>query len=166
MEVVAELLTTEAVQLKPGQAVHIERWGGAGELAGRLRLVEPGAFTKVSALGVEEQRVRALIDLTSPAEQWRTLGDAYRVGVRIVVTHEPKALRVPLAAIFPRSDAPGMALFVLDGGRARLQPVDVAARGSTQAWVRGQPAVGSLVILYPAAAVVDGARVRPRTARP
>lgn len=166
MEVVADLLTTEAVKLTPGQAVHIERWGGAGELSGRLRLVEPGAFTKVSALGVEEQRVRVLIDLASPVEQWRTLGDAYRVGVRIVVTQQPKVLRVPLAALFPRVDATGMAVFVLSGNRARLQPVDVAARGSTHAWVRGQPAAGSNVILYPAAAVVDGARVRTRATKP
>ncbi|WP_235537655.1 efflux RND transporter periplasmic adaptor subunit [Pelomonas sp. Root1217] len=162
MEVVAELLTTEAVKLKVGQTVHIERWGGAGELQGRVRLVEPGAFTKVSALGVEEQRVRVLIDLTSPAEQWRTLGDAYRVGVRIVVLSEARALQVPLAAVFPRSDAPGMAVFVLDGQRARLQPVDVAARSSSHAWVRKLPAAGTSVILYPAAAVADGARVRPR----
>lgn len=162
MEVVAEMLTTEAVKLKPGQAVHIERWGGTGELLGRVRLVEPGAFTKVSALGVEEQRVRVLIDLTSPAEQWRTLGDAYRVGVRVVLLSEPHALQVPLAAVFPRIDAPGMAVFVMDGQHARLQPVDVAARSTTHAWVRERPAAGTNVILYRAAAVMDGGRVRPR----
>ncbi|MFN3303057.1 MAG: efflux RND transporter periplasmic adaptor subunit [Roseateles sp.] len=162
MEVVAELLTTEAVKLQPGQPVHIERWGGPGELQGRVRLVEPGAFTKVSALGVEEQRVRVLMDLTSPPEQWRSLGDAYRVGVRVVVLAQPRARQVPLAAVFPRSDAPGMAVFVLDGQRARLQPVDVVARSSSHAWVRGEPAAGAQVIVYPSAAVVDGARVKPR----
>jgi HlyD family secretion protein len=162
MEVVAELLTTEAVKLKPGQAVHIERWGGAGELQGRVRLVEPGAFTKVSALGVEEQRVRALIDLASPAEQWRSLGDGYRVGVRIVVQAEPRALQVPLAAVFPRSDAAGVAVFAVDGPRARLQPIEVAARSATHAWVRGGLAVGSRVVIYPPATLMDGARVRTR----
>lgn len=162
MEVVAELLTTEAVKVKAGQAVHIERWGGAGELQGRVRLVEPGAFTKVSALGVEEQRVRVVIELTSPVEQWHRLGDAYRVGVRVVVLSEPRALQVPLAAVFPRRDAPGMAVFVLDGQRARLQAVDVVARSNTHAWVRERPGAGTNVILYPAAAVADGAPVRSR----
>lgn len=162
MEVVAETLTTEAVRLRPGQAVHIERWGGSGELAGRVRLVEPGAFTKVSALGVEEQRVRVLIDLSSPPERWRALGDGYRVGVRVVVQAEARALQVPLAAVFPRTDAAGMAVFVLDGHRARLQPVEVAGRGSTHAWVRGPLEPGVQVILYPPAAVTDGVRVRTR----
>ncbi|HEY9108343.1 MAG TPA: HlyD family efflux transporter periplasmic adaptor subunit [Roseateles sp.] len=163
MEIVAEMLTTEAVKLKPGQAVRVERWGGPGELAGRLRLVEPGAFTKVSALGVEEQRVRVLMDLTSPADQWRSLGDGYRVGARIVVLSEARALQVPLAATFPRTDAAGMAVFVLDGGRARLQPVELVARGSTQAWIRAALPVGSRVILYPPSSVADGARVRSRS---
>lgn len=162
MEVVAELLTTEAVKLRPGQAVHIERWGGAGELQGQVRLVEPGAFTKVSALGVEEQRVRVLVDLASPAEQWRALGDGYRVGVRIVVQSQPRALQVPLAAVFPRSDAPGMAVFAVDGGRARLQPVDVAGRSTTHAWVRPGLAAGTPVVIYPPATMADGARVKAR----
>jgi len=162
MEVVAELLTTEAVKLRPGQAVHIERWGGPGELQGRVRLVEPGGFTKVSALGVEEQRVRAVIDLASPPEQWRSLGDGFRVGVRIVVQSQPRAVLVPLAAVFPRGDAPGMAVFVVDGRRARLQPVDVAERSATHAWVRQGPATGTAVVIYPPAALTDGARVRPR----
>jgi HlyD family secretion protein len=162
MEVVAELLTTEAVRLKPGQPVHIERWGGPGELQGRVRMVEPGAFTKISALGVEEQRVRVLIDLTSPVEQWRSLGDGYRVGVRVVVQAQAKAVQVPLAAVFPRTDAAGMAVFVLEGGRARLQPVDVAARSATHAWVRNGLPAGTRVIVYPPAATADGARVRAR----
>lgn len=163
MEVVAELLTTDAVRLRAGQPVHVERWGGSGELQGRVRLVEPGAFTKVSALGVEEQRVRVLIDLTSPAAQWRALGDGYRVGVRIVVQSQPRALQVPLAAVFPRSDAAGMAVFTVDGGRARLQAVDVAGRSATHAWVTAGLQAGTRVIIYPPAAIADGARVKPRS---
>lgn len=162
MEVVADLLTTEAVKLRPGQPVHIERWGGPGELQGRVRLVEPGGFTKVSALGVEEQRVRALIELTSPPEQWRSLGDGFRVGVRIVVQARPRALQVPLAAVFPRTDAPGMAVFVVDGSRARLQPVEVAARSATHAWITQGPAAGTRVVIYPPAGLADGGRVRGR----
>jgi len=165
MEVVAELLTTEAVRLQPGQPVHVERWGGPGELQGRVRMVEPGGFTKVSALGVEEQRVRVLIDLTSPVEQWHSLGDGYRVGVRVVVLAQPHAVQVPLAAVFPRTDASGMAVFVLDGGRARLQPVDVAARSATHAWVRKGLAAGAQVIVYPPAATADGVRVRARVSQ-
>lgn len=162
LEIVAELLTTEAVQLRPGQPVRIERWGGPGELQGRLRLVEPGGFTKVSALGVEEQRVRALIDLTSPPAQWQALGDGYRVGVRIVVRSEARALQLPLAAVFPRSDAAGMAVFVVDGGRARLQAVDVVARNASHAWVRPGPAAGTEVVIYPPTTLADGSRIRHR----
>lgn len=163
MDVVAELLTTEAVKLRTGQPVHIERWGGPGELQGRVRLVEPGAFTKVSALGVEEQRVRVLIDLTSPVEQWRALGDGYRVGVRIVVQAQPRVLQVPLAAVFPRTDAAGMAVFAVEGGRARLRPVEVAGRSATHAWVKAGLPAGTRVIVYPPAAITDGARVKPRS---
>lgn len=163
MDVVAELLTTEAVKLRTGQPVHIERWGGPGELQGRVRLVEPGAFTKVSALGVEEQRVRVLIDLTSPVEKWRALGDGYRVGVRIVVQAQPRVLQVPLAAVFPRTDAAGMAVFAVEGGRARLRPVEVAGRSATHAWVKAGLSAGTRVIVYPPAAITDGARVKPRS---
>jgi HlyD family secretion protein len=101
LEIVAELLTTDALAAGPGSTVRIERWGGAQALAGRVRAVEPAAFTKVSALGVEEQRVRVLIDLTSPREQWAALGDAYRVGVRIVTLAQDGAVQVPASAVFP-----------------------------------------------------------------
>jgi len=163
MEVVAELLTTEALRLQIGNPVHIERWGGEGELEGRVRLVEPAAFTKVSALGVEEQRVKVLIDITSAPGQWRALGDGYRVGVRVVMLSVGQAVQVPLAAVFPRADeAGGMAVFVVEGQRARLQPVEVAARNGSHAWVKRGLAPGALVIVYPAAALADGARVKVR----
>jgi HlyD family secretion protein len=101
MEVVTELLTIDAVAARIDSSVVIERWGGQGTLAGRVRNVEPAAFTKVSALGVEEQRVRVLIDITSPQSQWQALGDAYRVSVRIVTRREAKAVQVPVSAVFP-----------------------------------------------------------------
>jgi HlyD family secretion protein len=101
LEIVAELLTTDALAARPGSPVRIERWGGPATLEGRVRAVEPAAFTKVSALGVEEQRVRVLVDLTSPREQWSALGDAYRVGVRIVTLARPDAVQVPVSAVFP-----------------------------------------------------------------
>lgn len=163
MEVVAELLTTEALRLQVGSPVRIDRWGGDGELQGRVRLVEPAAFTKVSALGVEEQRVKVLIDITSPQDHWRALGDGYRVGVRIVVLAVGQAVQVPLAAVFPRTDeAGGMAVFVVDGQRARLQPVELGARNGSHAWVRHGLAPGAQVVVYPPAATGDGARVKVR----
>lgn len=101
LEVVAPLLTTDALQVRPGVPVRIERWGGPGVLHGRVRSVEPGAFTKVSALGVEEQRVNVLIDLSSPSAQWAALGDGYRVVVRVLTREADNATLVPLSALFP-----------------------------------------------------------------
>ena len=101
MEVVTELLTTDALAAKVGARVMIERWGGPAILEGRVRSVEPAAFTKVSALGVEEQRVRVLIDITSPQPEWQALGDGYRVSVRIVTLSEATAVQVPVSAVFP-----------------------------------------------------------------
>jgi len=163
LEVVAELLTSDALQALPGSAVRIERWGGPVALQGRVRRVEPAAFTKVSALGVEEQRVNVLIDITSAPEQWRSLGDGYRVGLRLVTLANPKALQVPVSAVFPRTDAPGMATFTVQDGRARLTPVDVGARNGATAWVRSGLAVGVQVIVYPPPAVRDGAHVKARS---
>ena len=165
LEVVAELLTTDALQATPGSRVAIERWGGAGTLEGRVRLVEPAAFTKVSALGVEEQRVEVLIELTSPPERWQALGDGYRVGVRIVTAAVDRVVKVPLGAVFPRADGQGggMAVFALRGGRAELVPVALAARNGQEAWVREGLKPGDEVIVYPGASLRDGAKVRRRT---
>ena len=162
MEVVAELLTTDALQAAPGSRVRLERWGGPSVLEGRVRLVEPAAFTKVSALGVEEQRVRVLMDIDSDPAAWRALGDGYRVGVRIVTQSVASALQVPVGAVFPVEDEGVMAVYRVDGGRARLQPVDVAARNGSQAWIRSGLQPGQEVVLYPAATVRDGARVQRR----
>lgn len=165
LEVVAELLTTDALRALPGTPVRIERWGGPGVLEGRVRLVEPAAFTKVSALGVEEQRVNVIIDVTSPRETWRALGDGYRVSVRIVVQAEERALQVPASAVFPRPDADNgsMAAFVIDDdGRARLTAVTLKARNGASAWIGDGLKAGARVIVYPPATVRDGVRVRER----
>lgn len=162
MEVVAELLTTDALKARPGSAVRIERWGGDSTLAGRVRLVEPEAFTKVSALGVEEQRVRVLIDIVSPPGQWKALGDGYRVSVRIVTQERDQALKVPVSAVFPRADAQGMAVFVVDRGRARLVPVELGGRNGSEGWVLRGLTAGQRVIVYPPAGVRDGTSVRER----
>lgn len=163
LEVVAELLTADALQARPGGAVRIERWGGPVELQGRVRRVEPAAFTKVSALGVEEQRVNVVIDITSPREQWTALGDAFRVGVRIVTRSEADVLKVPVGAVFPLpAPATGHGVFVVDGRRARLQPVQLAARNGAEAWITDGLGAGARVIVYPGAAVQDGVAVRTR----
>lgn len=183
LEVVAELLTGDALQVRPGSPVRIERWGGPQPLAGTLRAIEPAGFTKVSALGVEEQRVRVLIDLASPPAQWASLGDGFRVGVRVVTRQAERVLRVPVGAIFPRPagmladegcptpvagapvglDSGCVAAFVVEGGRARLRPLRLEARETRLAWVRSGLREGEVVIVYPAPAVADGVRVGVRT---
>src|SRR5207248_7492929 len=103
--VAADLLTVEAVRVKPGMRAYIDHWGGPRALEARVRSIEPSGFTKVSALGVEEQRVRVLLDLTAPSDEWRTLGDNYRVEVHVVAWQADAVLRVPTAALFRRGDA-------------------------------------------------------------
>ncbi len=159
LEVVSELLTTDAVLTRPGARVVIERWGGP-PLGGRIRHIEPAAFTKVSALGIEEQRANAVIDVDSPPPAWQAVGDGFRVDVRIVTASVPQALLVPVGAVFPHGDR--MAVYRVVGGRARLQVVDLAGRNGAQAWVRSGLAADQAVVLYPAAEVREGARVRVR----
>jgi HlyD family secretion protein len=159
MEVVTELLTSDAVQAQPGRPVVIERWGGP-PVAGRVRLVEPAAFTKVSALGIEEQRVNVVIDITEPPQAWRAMGDGFRVSVHIVTASVEQAVLVPVGALFPHGDA--MAVYKLAGRRARLEPVEVAARNGTQAWVRTRLAPGDAVVVYPPSSLSDGRKVRVR----
>ena len=180
MEVVAELLTTDALAARVGSRVVIERWGGPAALEGRVRSVEPAAFTKVSALGVEEQRVRVVINITSPQAEWQALGDGYRVSVRIITLSEEKAVQVPVSAVFPLPGGTGatgadageatsrpnaaarFAVFVADGGRARQTAVVLGARNGSAAWIRSGLTTGQQVIAYPPATVRNGLRVSAR----
>lgn len=165
LEIVAELLTTDALATRPGSRVRIERWGGPEVLEGRVRAVEPAAFTKVSALGVEEQRVRVLIGITSPRAQWAALGDAYRVGVRIVTLAVPAAMQVPVSAVFPlpaqATGAPASAA----SGIARQEAGSTAV--ATQAPARAAPADAAQAAEPATSAhgvfVVEGGRARLRT---
>lgn len=159
LEVVSELLTADAVQAREGARVIIDRWGGPA-LGGRIRQVEPAAFTKVSALGIEEQRANAVIDVQNPSEAWRAVGDGFRVNVRIVTASVPGALMVPVGAVFPH--AGGMAVYVVEGRRVRVRAVEIRARNGSDAWLREGLAEGQEVVLYPAAQVHDGVRVRAR----
>lgn len=160
MEIVAELLTTDAVQAQPGRRAVIERWGGPPAEA-RVRRVEPAAFTKVSALGIEEQRVKVLLDVDRPPEGWQAVGDGFRVTVRIITQSAEEAVLAPVGALFPFADG-GTAVYRIDGGRARLQPVDVAGRNGNEAWIRSGLRPGQKLIVYPPPTVSDGRRVQER----
>lgn len=158
LEVVVDLLTTDAALVREGAKVQLERWGGPKSLDARVRRVEPAGFTKVSALGVEEQRVWVIIDITSPRESWMTLGDGYRVDVKIVVDELDKAAVVPIGALFRRGDA--WEVFTVEQGRARLRQVRIARRSGRLAAVAEGLKPGEMVVVYPPAALKDGVAVR------
>lgn len=158
LEVVVDLLTEDAAQVKPGALATLANWGGQAELQARVRRVEPSAFTKVSALGVEEQRVVVLLDIVTPPAQWPTLGDHFKVEVRIPVQSAEQATLVPVGCLFPRGSR--SALFVVEGGRARQKEVELVARNGRDAWIRTDLPSGTAVIAYPAANLGDGDRVR------
>jgi HlyD family secretion protein len=144
--------------------VRLEGWGGEGSLAAAVRTVEPAAFTKVSALGVEEQRVNVIADLAGDAA---TLGDGYRVEARIVTWSADSVLKVPASALFraaaPAVGAPaGWAAFTVDAGRARLRTVEVGHRTAAEAEITAGLAAGDRVVLHPANELRDGARVSAR----
>ena len=160
IEVVVDLLTVDAVRVAPGARVSIERWGGDAPLEGRVRLVEPSGFTKLSALGVEEQRVNVVVDIVSPAERWRSLGDGFRVDARITVEERDDALVAPSGALF--RDGDGWAAYVVEDGRARRRAVAVGARGERESVIDAGLAEGTQVVVYPSDAIADGVRVRPR----
>ncbi len=160
LEVVVDVLTEDAAQITPGTPVQLSNWGGPETLEGRVRLIEPAAFTKVSALGVEEQRVNAVIDITSAPDKRATLGDGFKVDVRVLVQVVESAVKVPVSALFPVGAR--SALFVVEGGRARQREIEVAARNGVEAWVKTGLAAGTPVIVYPPTALKDGARVTTR----
>ncbi len=159
LEIVAELLSTDAVQVQPGQSVHIDGWGGAA-VQGRVRRVEPAGFLKVSALGIEEQRVRTIIDFTDPVNLWRTLGHDYRVVVHVVTWRGASVQTVPIGALFRVNDK--WAVFRDEGGRANTVEIVIAHRNNRVAEVISGLNAGDAVILHPSDRVSDGARVAAR----
>jgi HlyD family secretion protein len=161
IEIVADLLSTDAVTVCEGDRVIVERWGGTEALHGRVRLVEPSSFTKISALGVEEQRVNVYVDLVTPPPAGGKLGDGFSVDVRIVVDERPAALTVPAGALFRQND--GWAAFVVEGGRARLRPVTIGLRAGFEGESIGGLAEGQEVVLHPPEKVRDGVRLRRRS---
>lgn len=161
LEIVTDLLSADAVQVRPGAPVRIEGWGGAQPLAGRVRLVEPFGFLKISALGVEEQRVNVVIDFAEPRAAWARLGHGYRTNVHITTWSARDVLQVPIAALF--RSGPRWTVFAVDGnGRARLRHVEVGHLNDEAAELRSGLAAGDTVILHPGEAVTEGAAVQRR----
>ena len=160
LEVVVDLLSGDAVQVQAGQRVIIEAWGGDQPLDGVVRRVEPFGFTKVSALGIEEQRVNVVIDITSPRERWQRLGHGYRVEPRIVLWEASDVLRVPLSALFRQGDQ--WAVFVERDGCAELCKVEIGRSNGLQAEVRAGLEPGERVVLHPAGRVAPGVRLAER----
>ena len=157
IEIVVDLLSTDAVKVRPGASVSIENWGGPAPLRARVRLVEPYGFTKVSALGVEEQRVNVIADFVDPPDG---LGDGYRVDARIVIWESPSVLKVPASALFRAGSS--WSTFVLENGRARLRQVDAGHRNALEAEITKGLDASTEVILHPSNDLKDGARVAIR----
>jgi HlyD family secretion protein len=160
LEVVVDVLTTDTPAIRRGQPVRLDVGTAAAALSGRVRLIEPAAFTKVSALGVEEQRVNVVIDFDAPREAWQALGDAYRVDARIVVESRADAIVVPVSALFRQGER--WHAFVVDGGRARRVEVVPGPRNATQAVIERGLEPGAEVIVFPGDRVADGVRIRVR----
>jgi HlyD family secretion protein len=160
LEIVADYLSSDAVRIAPGQRVVIDDWGGGPSLAGMVRRVEPFGFTKVSALGIEEQRVNVVIDFTDPPQQWQRLGHGFRVEVRVVVWEGADVVRAPLAALF-RNGA-DWAVFVADHGRAVLRPVVVGRRNDLAAEIVSGLAAGEQIVAHPNDRLADGSRIAAR----
>jgi HlyD family secretion protein len=160
LEIVTDLLSTDAVRVKPGSRAIIEQWGGDNKLHATVRRVEPAGFTKISALGVEEQRVNVILDCVEPSAASTALGDAYRVEVRVVVWEAQDVLKVPTSALFRDGDQ--WAVYRLVDERARRTIVGVGHQTGQEAEIATGLAAGDRVIVHPADTLKDGARVKPR----
>jgi HlyD family secretion protein len=160
LEVVVDLLSTEAVKVAPGDAVKITRWGGEGVLNGKVRRVEPFGVTKVSSLGIEEQRVNVIIDITDPPAKWARLGHGYQIDAAIIRWQSDHALLVPVGALF--RTGPDWTVFQVTDGRARLRNVQIGYMNDENAEVIEGLKAGDQVISHPGESVRDGARVIAR----
>ena len=156
LEVLVELLSTDAVKVRQGASATIEGWGGP-PIAPKVVRVEPAGFTKVSALGIEEQRVRVILNLTGMPAEAERLGHEFRVFVKIHVYEAREALRVPISALFRKGER--WVVFAVEQGRARTAPVEIGQRNSTFAEILGGVRKGATVIVHPNDRIADGVRV-------
>ena len=160
LEIVIDVLSQDATRIRPGATAEIVRWGGKRPLRAHVRVVEPSAFTKLSALGVEEQRVNVIIDLDEPREVWSTLGDGYRVEARISIWEDDDVLRVPASAVFRHEEE--WATFVVENGEAVIRKVQLGETNGLETEVVSGVEEGETVIAYPSDSVRDGVSVRAR----
>lgn len=160
LEIETEVLSADAVKIKPGMRVEFHRWGGDKPLLGRVRTVEPVGFTKVSALGVEEQRVLVISDITSDSTEWQSLGDGYRVEAEFILWEADDVLQIPASALFRFND--GWALFVMANGKAVLRMVKVGKRNGLAAQILERLTEGEKVITHPDNKIDDGVAVKLR----
>jgi HlyD family secretion protein len=158
IEAVITVLSRDGATITPGTPVELEQWGGGKPLPARVRFVEPAAFTKISALGVEEQRVNVVADILAPADQRLALGDNFRVEGRIITWQTERTLKVPSGALFRRGA--GWSVFVVADGRARLKAVSVGPSSGPETEVREGLAENDEVIIYPGERVSDGESVK------
>ena len=160
LEIVVDLLSTDAIKVQPGQRVIIRGWGGDGELEGVVRRVEPFARTKVSALGIEEQRVNVIIDLSNPPQMGTGLGHGFQVEISIVLWEADDVLTVPLTALFRSGDA--WALYVEHDGRAVMREVALGRKTQLRAQITDGLQAGERIVLYPSDRIVDNTRITQR----
>lgn len=160
LEIVTDLLSADAVRLKPGARVLIDNWGGEKPLNGSISRIEPYGFTKISALGVEEQRVNVIIDITDPPALWAKLGHGYRVIIRAVEWESRDTMQLPVSALF--RDKGKWAVFVVEAGRARMVPVKIGRMNDERAELLGGLKPKAIVILHPSEKITDDARVEAR----
>ncbi|MBX3427802.1 MAG: HlyD family efflux transporter periplasmic adaptor subunit [Pirellulales bacterium] len=160
LEVEIDVLSRDAVRIKPGAEVLLEHWGGPKPLHGQVRLVEPSAFTKISTLGVEEQRVNVIVDLVDPPEERAALGDGFRVEARIVAAEAKDVIKAPTSALFRVGDQ--WAVFQVVEGIAREKLVKIGLHNGLEAEVVAGLAPGDMVVVHPGDNVADGAAVVPR----
>ena len=160
LEIVSDLLSTDAVKIRAGNETLIEQWGGGKPLRGRVRRVEPSGFTKISALGVEEQRVNIIVDFEDPREAWEALGDSYRVEVRIIIWEREDVVQVPTSSLFRHGE--DWAVFTVEAGMAALRRVEIGQQNGLEAEILSGLSEGNVVIVHPSDAIADGVAVRKR----
>ena len=163
LEIETDVLSEDAVKIKPGMRVEFHRWGGETPLQGRVRSVEPVGFTKVSALGVEEQRVLVISDIISDPAEWQSLGDGYRVEAEIILWESDDVLQIPASALFRFDD--GWALFVMENGKAMRRMVKVGKHNGLSAQILEGITAGQKVITHPDNTIDDGVSVKLREFR-
>ncbi|MCB1224220.1 MAG: HlyD family efflux transporter periplasmic adaptor subunit [Verrucomicrobiales bacterium] len=158
IEIEVDVLSTDAVKVHPGTPVIVEHWGGDHDLEARVRMVEPSAFTKISALGIEEQRVNVIADFTGPAEKREALGDGYRIEARLVIWHSDDVLKAPAGALF--REAGQWSVFVAENGTAHLRSVQIGHRNDLEAEILDGLNAEDRVIVYPSDQIEEGTRLK------